>query len=474
MDIIQQIVAKAIVEIYNTIEETGLSDIGKTIKSLRPTADRMILDLIANLAEEMDNALVEAAKGQRRRDGIRIKEKGVERTLVTECGELRYKRTYFSMPDGEYAYILDHIIGIEAYERFSKDLIAEVLNLSTSMSFQKAAEATGQSMSRQTVHNRLIALDDVTVEVERVKDTPEVLDLFADEDHAHLTPKGSAVIPLVTITEGMDESNSKRHRTIHPIHVSGYGMTADAYRENVLAVLTERYDLDKVKQINIHADGGSWIKGLQQTIMNSRLVMDGYHLGKELRSFFRTEGVWRYACVIRKSIKEDRYEDFEKYCSRIYDGLKDSREQEKVREFVSYIAKNWAAIVNRMKGETCGSCTEPLVSHVLSERLSRDPISWSKDGLSRMAMLVVNEKNGRPLRNGDVRIRKDDEARKSFREDGYALYQAYAEKQADDVLHAKLDWSLLEKTTFHSGKVNGTYMLLKSMGSLKSLSDFAS
>ena len=348
MDIIQQIVVKAVEGIFNTIQEIGLEDVGKAVKALAPVASRMTLEIVEACIEEMDRSLVYAAKAQRKRDGITVKERSVERVVTTELGDLHYRRTYFALPDGTYAYILDHLIGVEAYERFSKELIAEVLEAAAVKSYQSAIDSTKQEMSRQTVHNRLSALDDLAMPVERVEETPETLDIFADEDHVHLTPKGKAIVPLVTITEGMDTSNPKRHKTIHPIHVAAFGMTAEAFRENVNAVLTERYDMDKIKQINIHGDGAPWIEALQQLIPHSRLVLDGYHLEKELRSFLRLEGAKQYASAIRQAMKkEDGYKDFERYCESIFQRQTTENGREKVRNCVTYCANHWRAIVVR-------------------------------------------------------------------------------------------------------------------------------
>ncbi len=474
MEIIQQIAVKAVEEIFKTLQEIGINDIGKAIKALVPVTSRMTLEIVKSCIEEMDQSLVKAAKAQRRKDGITVKERAVARTITTELGDLQYRRTYFALPDGSYAYILDHLIGVEAYERFSKELIAEVLEAATVQSYQHAIDATKQEMSRQTVHNRLVALDDLVVPVERAEETPETLDLFADEDHVHLTPKGSAIVPLVTLTEGMDVSNPKRHQTIHPIHLAAFGMTAEAFRENVLAVLTERYELDKVRQINVHGDGAPWIQALQQVIPQSRLVLDGYHLEKELRSFLRLEGGKQYAAAIRRAMTKDEYEAFEKVCESIYAKQTIANGQEKVRNFVAYCAHHWRAIVVRMGHETCGSCTEPQVSHVLSDRLSRNPIAWSREGLNRMTMLVVYTKNGGKVCGEDVRIRLNREARNGFREDGYAPYRDYAMKQADEVLKAKHDWSIFEHECTVSGKVNWLYLLRKSLGSQLSLAQLVS
>ena len=104
-------------------------------------------------------------------------------------------------------FLLQLLVRLISYERFSKELIAEVLEAAAVKSYQHAIDSTKQEMSRQTVHNRLVALDDLVMPIERVKETPEILDIFADEDHVHLTPKGQAIVPLVTITEGIDISN---------------------------------------------------------------------------------------------------------------------------------------------------------------------------------------------------------------------------------------------------------------------------
>ena len=475
MEIIQQIAVKAVEEIFESVKGTGLNDIGKTIKELTPIVSRTILSVLTTLLEDMDEALVTGAKALRKEDGITVKERDIPRTWLTELGELTYKRTYFRLRDGSFVYLLDHVIGVESYERISKELVADILQAATVKSYQQAIDSTKQKITRQTVHNRLVALEDLVMPVERMEETPETLDIFADEDHAHLTPKGQAIVPLVTISEGMDVSNPKRHKTIHPIHVAAFGMTADAFRENVLAVLTERYDLEKVKQVNIHADCGTWIQCLQQLIPHSRLVLDGYHLEKELRSFLRLEGASCYAGVIRDSMrKEDGYEAFERYCEAIFSKQSTEKGRKKVRGFVEYCANHWSAIVVRMSKETCGSCTEPQVSHVLSDRLSRNPIAWSKDGLNRMTMLVVYTKNGGKVSAKDVRIRVNKQAKAGFHEDGYARYCDYAKKQSDEMLNAKHDWSLFERECDALGKVDGVYLLRKSVGAMKPLLDLVS
>ena len=189
MDIIQQIAVKAVEEIFESVKITGLNDIGKTIKALTPVVSRTVLSVLTAFLEKMDESLVIGAKALRREDGITVKERGVSRVWLTELGELNYKRTYFRLRDGSFVYLLDHIIGVESYERISKELVADILQASTLKSYQQAIDSTKQELSRQTVHNRLVALNDLVMPAERMEETPETLDIFADEDHVHLTPR---------------------------------------------------------------------------------------------------------------------------------------------------------------------------------------------------------------------------------------------------------------------------------------------
>ena len=56
--------------------------------------------------------------------------------------------------------------------------------------------------------------------------------------------------------------------------------------------------------------------------------------------------------------------------------------KENCKKVILYLWNNRQAAQFRYSPEICGSCTESLVSHVLSERLSRMPLAWSERGLA--------------------------------------------------------------------------------------------
>ena len=89
-------------------------------------------------------------------------------------------------------------------------------------------------------------------------------------------------------------------------------------------------------------------------------------------------------------------------------------------------------------------------------------------------MLVVYTKNGGTVRSENVRIRVNEQAKSDFHEDGYTRYCEYAKKQSDEILKVKHDWSLFEHECDALGKVDGVYLLRKSVGALKSLMEMVS
>lgn len=472
--IITQITAKVVEEILKIIEENGISDIGNTAESLLSVLKGGALELLSAVIEETDSAVLNAKK-ERKLDGITVKQRKVPRTVVTSLGELNYKRTYFKIADGSMAYLTDQLIGIEPFERVTKELCAELVQNTASMSMQKAAMVTGAPVSRQTVNNKVLSMKEVVTEVSRVENTPSELHIFADEDHVHLRPRRSAIVPLVTVTEGIDVSNPKRHKTISPVHFQGYGMDNHTFVDNVVAAIYEKYGMEKVERVYIHADGGSWMKTFGTLMPNAVFVMDGFHLEKYLKKLFRLNGAAPYSGIVRKAIREDNFEAFAGYISSISE-KQDEKGQENLYELVNYFQNNWDCIVERMNGTHCGSCTEPLISHTLSERLSRNPLAWSKEGLSKMAMLRIFEENGGKVTAEHIRIsRNKSDRKKDFNalKNGLEIYNKYAEKQVKSVFGGKHDWSIFEgdntPAAFSYGKLTGTTILLKACAKLKAV-----
>jgi hypothetical protein len=460
--IIQEIAGKYITQVVELLQENGITSIGQTARELHSITKAAALEMLGASLEQMDLALVAANKA-RRDDGFRIKERDASRTILTELGELRYARTYFEDKSGKKRYLLDHLIGVAPYERISRELCAALVQEAADTSMGKAARRLAVPVSRQTVNNRVLALKEVCAGAVPVKETPPELHVFADEDHVHMKNGRSAMVPLVTVTEGIDP-RKKRHKCINPVHFEGFGMKTQDFFEGISSLLNERYDMRLVRRIYVHADGGKWITVAQDWLPNVQFVMDGFHLEKRLRQLSRLPGA---ACRMG-AIREDTFDRFAEQCTKIDENL-DETAHDSLTEHINFIQNHWDAIVLRLQKSVCGSCTEPLVSHVLSERLSRNPLAWSEHGLRQMAMLRVYTQNGGVVTAKDVRVSRsraalaaDAESRVS----GYAKYRKLADKQIHEFLSSPYDWSLFAPPPRGCGKLDATGMLKKSFGSL--------
>ncbi len=100
-------------------------------------------------------------KHERKIGGITIRQRNVKRTVITSIGELSCDCTYFKLSDASMAYLTDQLIGIEPFERVTKDLYAELIQNAASMSMQKAVNVTGAAVRRQSVNNKILFMKNI-------------------------------------------------------------------------------------------------------------------------------------------------------------------------------------------------------------------------------------------------------------------------------------------------------------------------
>ena len=466
-NIIAQQLVKMQGKILKKIQEDGLGNIGETAEVLFQIIKESTCELLQVILEATDTAIAEA-KAERKASGLRVKERNVKRNLETSLGEITYRRTYYETAEGEYVYLLDHLIGVEPYERVSKALCAKLVNLAAEMSYGKSAKLGEADVSRQTVSNKVNAFREVVQDVERVKETPEELHLFADEDHVHLKDGRNAIVPLVTISEGIDTSNPKRHWLVNPLHIAGYGMETEAFNDQVEACVYERYDLDKVKRIYIHGDGAGRIVALGERFPNAEHVLDGFHLEKYLKKLGHYNDAAQRMGAIRVALRDGNWKTYKKLLETIYT-LQTEKDRENCKKVILYLWNNRQAAQLRCSPEICGSCTESLISHILSERLSRTPMAWSERGLEKMAMLVVFRKNGGRVTARDIRVsltREEQDSEALLRREGWNKYNSYMNRQIDLILST--DWpAAFEKQHVPFGKVDASFVIRKAFGSLR-------
>ena len=140
-----------------------------------------------------------ADKAGRRKAGYTIELRGDERKLLTQFGEVSYRRAYYKKAAGGYEYLVDSVIEIDSRARVSEGLGLSLANAAKDMSYAKASRHIAQEMvSRQTVMSRVRQSESKTAEIDGLRCVRE---LHIDADEAHITLRGGkkSEVPLISV-----------------------------------------------------------------------------------------------------------------------------------------------------------------------------------------------------------------------------------------------------------------------------------
>jgi len=476
-NIILQIVQEKSKKIIEYFQSHGVCGINQMAEELKRLSEEMALEMLTAFIGCADEAICEA-KAQRKSDGIKVHERRVPRTTFTVLGEMTYQRTYFDMPNGERKYILDDVIEVAPYERIDSGISAKLVNTAAMYSFGRSADiVTGGQISRQSVRNKIMNTGEVLHIPAKAKKPPEALHIFADEDHVHLQRGGNAIIPLITVCEGKRRLSEGRNELIEAFHVQGYGIKPENFWEYVYALCAEKYDIEHLGKIYIYGDGASWILTGFDYFTSAMHILDEFHFKKRLKKLLAGEICASYAGVIHRVISDNDPARFEKIIDKMLLAVNEKLPEGKVRtgrikalnDNSKYIRKFWEAIQNMKTPDSIGSCTEAMVSHVLSERFSRSPMGWSKQGLSKTSMIRVFVLNGGKIQPTDTLAWKKYSNKNSVITT-HKKYEAIIKAQHDKLFKDVNSWRWFETESQISGKTTGTSVALDALGRMRNVS----
>ena len=405
--IIQQICINMVEKVLKTLKESKNLSLDTITPEIREESNNACLSIVEEYIKYV-NLEMRNQKKDRKSKGLVIKEKDLDRKVITCLGELEYSRDiYFNKVENVYVKPIDSIFGIEPYERICKNVKADLVDKAIDNSYEKSKNLVDvPNISRQSVRNAILKsnLDNDKSMVVAEKKLLKELHIYADEDHVHLQKpnkiKGRAcqIVPLVTITEGTENVSKSRRRTINPYHIVDSSFDTSSLWKKVDEYIVGNYEVDEIKKIE-------------------RLI----------ESNCKDEAIM--------------------YMSELCSDIEDERVQNRCCNACNYIINNWEGIVNRYTLDIPGSCTEGQVSHVLSERFSRNPMGWSKEVLGKLSVLRVHKKNGNKIDS--------------------SIYSNTGNEQYRDCVNKtneKLNWSIFDKEKFIFDDSSATRILIKGIG----------
>jgi hypothetical protein len=179
---------KNIEEIIKNFMGDGTKNLGELVMEL----DKPIHELQRNIIEEVIEELDAAFRNDKiRKKNYYVVKKEEPNRVLTTCGEIYYKRTYFQNRNtGEYVHLADKAMGITPNMRKSEDVTIKVLESATNSSYRISGERgtnTDDIVSKQAVMKEVHKLEMpwIIPKVDKKK-KQRVLYINADEDHVSL------------------------------------------------------------------------------------------------------------------------------------------------------------------------------------------------------------------------------------------------------------------------------------------------
>lgn len=364
------------------------------------------------LLEYMDREIMLTRDKKR----YRLKNTGREGSITTLMGEVKYKRRYYRCIDEDgviyYGYLVDEWIGKNGKEKLTENVKEAAVEIALRVSFRKSAELiesnSPNSISHQTIWNevqkaggkaRVMEAKQVEEYLKgELKGKKEVPVLFEEKDGVHLSIQGEKnkkEIKVSKVYEGWQKKTpgSKEYITVNRFYTAGFE-DGNSFDTLVNSKIAERYNVDKIENKIVNADGAAWAKQEQEYDASIIQQLDPFHIHQAILRKIRDKSK---AKKIKKYVNKNSYEDVFLELEGLYDIEKNEEEKKKILELIIYLGENAEHLeryterqLDLPEGiEYRGMGTiEGSQHNVICDRMKNRGMSWSVSGAENMAKLL--------------------------------------------------------------------------------------
>jgi len=364
------------------------------------------------LLEYMDEEIMLTRDKKR----YRLKNTGREGSITTLMGEVEYKRRYYRCIDEDgviyYGYLVDEWIGKKGKKKLTENVKEAAVETALRVSFRKSAELiesnSPNSISHQTIWNEVQEAGEKArvVETKQVEEylngelrgEKEVPVLFEEKDGVYLSIQGEKnkkEIKVSKVYEGWQKKTpgSKEYTTVNRFYTAGFEDEA-SFDTLVNSKIAERYNVDKIENKIVNADGATWAKQEQEYDASIIQQLDLFHIHQAV---VREISDKSKAKKIRKYINKNSYEDVFLELEGLYDLEENEKGKGKILELITYLSENVEHLeryterhLDLPEGiEYRGMGTiEGSQHNVICDRMKNRGMSWSISGGGNMAKLL--------------------------------------------------------------------------------------
>jgi hypothetical protein len=206
-------------------------------------------------------------------------------------------------------------------------------------------------------------------------------------------------------------------------------------------------------------------------------VLDAYHYTKKLLTLTAGDPCAKFSVSLRAAVFRGDKDGFDTIVSHIVDavgkamapGRERDRKVRSISEAAGYLLTRWDAVVNMRADGSIGSCTEAMVSHVLSERFSRSPMGWSKSGIAKMAQIRVYQENGGKVLPSDIGVGKASCGRRRIVMTYIGKYEELIRRRQEEIFSGARDWRIFEHEHVEWAAPSGTKVALDALARMREI-----
>ena len=427
------------------------------ISNIQEDTREMIKTIIINTFEELD---LQFRNSSERLKKYVINKSNVSRTIITIFGEITFNRTYYkSRLDGKKYFYIDSIFKLPKYDHYDPTVKAIAIDKASKTSPAESGRSTGEYINpisnlfnnkrilnhipRQSIYNWIHEWNIPNYKYEQSPNTPSELYIMFDEKFIGCQNlETDIMIKSMVVFEGIkDVCKGRRelvNRTIYNVY-SSYPW------DDFVSVLSQKYDLSKIKTIYLLADGGNWIKkGLEELKTEPetaiKFLLCEYHFKQSINRITTNK-------ILRKNILDSFIKDKKKiFKKKVKKIIKDTGITEYKNKNLNYILNNYSYI-KAMLNSKIGSSMESHISHFVASTFSSRPKGYSSKKIHQYLKLNNYSNNNVNIIN---------------------LYKlTYDKKEIITINENELNYDMFDSKRqipiLANGETTGTYKALKSL-----------
>jgi hypothetical protein len=345
-------------------------------------------------------------------------------TIKTLMGEVELKRRLYRKPCGEYVYLLDETIGLDAIGKVSVNLVQRIAETVTECSYRSTSATvssmTGQKISHGGVWNiiqiageKIRENDEANAKLAKaflgrgekiVKVLHEEFDgVWVNMQGKDRPEKGRKSEMKVSVCyegmeyKGTDKKGKVLHDMVNPMYMVGFESSKEFW-EKKEGQIGAFYNLDEVEVRFSNGDGGGWVQSAcGNNGDNVHVQLDQFHIKREIkRSGLEKE----HQTKVNYLLEDKKTSEVLEYIKALTLTEANAERREKIEKLLGYLENNKDNLIPihkrelklpeppaRMRFGKMGTI-ESAVCNVVALRMKKRKASFTKDGAVNLARLI--------------------------------------------------------------------------------------